>query len=55
MRWAVLILAMAFGSAVLAQDVTPRKKKKPGKTEQKAHHKPTPDQIRKFNELEKKK
>ena len=56
MRWSVLILAMAFGSAALAQDVTPKKKKKPAqKTALKAHQKPTPDQIRKFNELEKKK
>src|SRR6185503_16819768 len=55
-RWAVLILAMAFGSAALAQDVTPKKKKKPAqKTELKAHQKPTAEQIRKFNELEKKK
>jgi len=55
-RWAVLTLAMAFGSAALSQDVTPKKKKKPAqKTELKAHQKPTAEQIRKFNELEKKK
>ena len=58
MRWAPLLLVLVVGTAV-AQDA-PKKKSKPaakkaGKTELKAHQKPTPEQIRKFNELQKKK
>lgn len=49
------MLALVMGTA-FAQDV-PKKKKKPAvkKTELKAHQKPTPEQIRKFNELQKRK
>ena len=58
MRSALLLLILVTGTA-LAQDA-PRKKSKPaakkaGTTELKAHQKPTPEQIRKFNELQKKK
>jgi hypothetical protein len=57
-RWALFLLILVMGTAV-AQDA-PRKKSKPaakkaGNTELKAHQKPTPEQIRKFNELQKKK
>jgi len=49
----ILLFVMA-GSG--AQDVAKKKKKPAGKqTELKAHQKPSPEQIRKFNELEKKK
>ena len=60
MRPALLLLIFVVGSA-FAQD-TPKKKSKPAakktaavkKAELKAHQKPTPEQIRKFNELQKK-
>ncbi len=57
MRLALFLLILVMGTAV-AQDA-PKKKTKPaakkaGKTELKAHQKPTPEQIRKFNELQKK-
>jgi hypothetical protein len=57
-RLGLLLLVLAMGTAV-AQEA-PKKKikaapKKTGKTELKAHQKPTPEQIRKFNELQKKK
>lgn len=55
MKWVGWIVALALAGTALAQGVPSKKKKKPAKTEQKAHHKPTADQIRKFNELEKKK
>ena len=55
MRWAVLICLLAFSLGVTAQDA-PKKKKKPATaSDVKAHQKPTKDQIRKFNELQKKK
>jgi hypothetical protein len=54
-RWVCIVLGMLLALPALSQEVTPKKKKKPAKTEQKAHNKPTADQIRKFNELEKKK
>jgi len=48
----LLALVMAGASA---QDVAPKKKKAGAKKASvKAHAKPTPEQIRKFNELEKK-
>ena len=54
MRVLPILLALVMAGAS-AQDVTPKKKKKPAqKTELKAHQKPTAEQIRKFNELEKK-
>ena len=54
MRLLAILLAFVMAGAS-AQDV-PQKKKKGGakKTSVKAHAKPTPEQIRKFNELEKK-
>jgi len=48
-RWIGLILALLLSSALLAQEGKKKKKAQPG-----AHKKPTPEQIRKFNELEKK-
>jgi hypothetical protein len=53
-RWVVFFLGLTLSLALGAQEV-PKKKKKPAKTELKAHQKPTPEQIRKFNQLEKKK
>ena len=55
MRWIGLILGLLLATAAAAQDAA-RKKKKPAtmRTEQKAHQKPTPEQIRRFNELQKK-
>ena len=52
MRLAVLLLAclIAFGAAGQAPA---KKKKKPATAA--VHKKPTPEQVRKFNELEKKK
>jgi len=57
-RWALFLLLLVMGTAI-AQDA-PKKKSKPaakkaGKTELKAHQKPTPEQIQKFDELQKKK
>ena len=54
MKWIGWLVALALSASAAAQDV-PKKKKKPQKTELKAHQKPTPEQIRRFNELEKKK
>jgi hypothetical protein len=45
------MLVFLFSPAALAQD--PVKKKKPAAKKQLAHKKPTPEQIRKFNELQK--
>ena len=53
MRLAWLALALALALPALAQD-KPAPKKKPA-AKQVAHKKATPEQIRKFNELEKKK
>jgi len=54
-RWMVLLLGLVVSAAVAAQEL-PKKKKKPAqKSALKAHQKPTPEQIRRFNELEKKK
>jgi hypothetical protein len=54
-RWLGLILGVLLAATSAAQDA-PKKKKKPAlkKTEMKAHQKPTPEQIRRFNELQKK-
>ncbi len=50
-----LLLLLAFALPALGQDKPPAPKKKPaGKQAQVAHKKPTREQIRKFNELEKK-
>ena len=53
MRWLVLALAFALVPAVAAED---KPKKAPAKKMPvaKGNSKPTPEQIRKFNELEKK-
>jgi hypothetical protein len=48
-----LALGMLIGVSAAAQDVPAKKKKKPA-TQVKAHKKPTPEQIRRFNELQKK-
>ena len=55
MRLLGLFLVLAM-TGVHAQDAA-KKKKRPAtkQTEIKAHQKPTPEQIRRFNELQKKK
>ena len=54
MRWLVLALALLAVSGVNAQEA-PKKKKPVAKKEvQASHKKPTPEQIRRFNELQKK-
>jgi hypothetical protein len=55
-RRAFFLAALLGASVAMAQDA-PKKKKKPAakQTELKAHQKPTPEQIRRFNELQKKK
>ena len=55
MRWLGLVLGLLLAAGSAAQDA-PKKKKKPAarQTELKAHQKPTPEQIRRFNELQKK-
>ena len=52
MRLAALLLACFLAVGVAAQEPA-KKKKKPAAAA--VHKKPTPEQIRKFNELEKKK
>ena len=59
MRVVLLIIGLALSAAAMAQDDAPKKKRKPaakqtGSSEMKAHQKPTREQIRKFNELQKK-
>ena len=51
-----MLLGILAAASVAAQDVPAKKKKKPAgqQTEAKAHQKPTKDQIRRFNELQKK-
>jgi hypothetical protein len=53
-RLAVLVLALLVGASVAAQENPVKKKKAPAKKAQAAHKKPTAEQIRKFNELQKK-
>jgi len=51
----LLLLALVFAVPAWAQDKAPPPKKKPAaKTQQAVHKKPTPEQIRKFNQLDKK-
>ncbi len=50
MRLICFALALVLSTALLAQEAKKKKKQQPG-----AHKKPTAEQIRKFNELEKKK
>ena len=52
MRLLALLLALGLSAPALAQD-KPAPKKKPA-AKQAAHKKATPEQIRKFNELQKK-
>ena len=63
MRWLGLLIGMAVSLALVAQEA-PKKKKKAAAKEPAAKQvggkstvrgKPTPEQIRKFNELQKKK
>lgn len=49
-----LLLVLALALPAWAQDKTAPKKKPAAKPSQVAHKKPTSDQIRKFNQLEKK-
>ena len=50
MRWVAMVCFLAVFSFAGAQEVQKKKAAKPGKS----HSKPTAEQIRKFNELEKK-
>ena len=50
MRLLILLLGLALAAPLAAQDAPKKKAAK----KQMAHKKPTPEQIRKFNELEKK-
>ena len=58
MRVALIVVAALLGGWALAQDKPAPEKKKTAKMDKKkapvAHKKATPEQIRKFNELEKK-
>jgi len=51
-----LLLVLALAYPAWGQDKPPAPKKKPAASKQAsvAHKKPTPEQIRKFNQLEKK-
>jgi hypothetical protein len=51
-RLLALLLIVATAPLALGQEAP--KKKKPAAKKQLAHKKPTPEQIRKFNELQKK-
>ena len=52
----LLLIALLLAIPAWAQDKpsAPKKKKPAAKTQQAVHKKPTPEQIRKFNQLEKK-
>ena len=52
MRLACAVLALLLAGPVTAQE--PAVKKKQAAAKKKPHQKPTPEQIRRFNELEKK-
>ena len=52
MRWLCLLLCCLTAASSLAQDV--QRKNKPTAKKQVVHKKPTPEQIRKFNQLQKK-
>ena len=57
MRLLVFLLATLLALPVAAQEMPVKKKpaaKKSAATKKTSHRKPTPEQIRKFNELEKK-
>ncbi|HJV11691.1 MAG TPA: hypothetical protein VJ690_09330 [Burkholderiales bacterium] len=53
MKRLALLLCMLVAPGLAAQE-PPKKKKAQAKKQQIAHKKPTPEQIRKFKELEKK-
>ena len=53
MRALALLAAAALAVAAFAEDKAPKKKPAPA-AKQAAHKKPTPQQLRKFDELEKK-
>ena len=55
MRALLLLLALALPAWGQDKPPAPPKKKPAAKQSPVAHKKPTPDQIRKFNQLEKKK
>ena len=55
MRSLALVMAAALAFGAYAQEkAPPSKKKKPAAHAQVVHRKPTPEQIRKFDKLEKK-
>jgi hypothetical protein len=57
MRFWVFIAALVLALPLSAQETPVKKKpaaKKPAAAKKTSHRKPTPEQIRKFNELEKK-
>jgi hypothetical protein len=54
LRALALLAAAALVLPAAAQEKAPPSKKKPVARQQLAHRKATPDQIRRFNELEKK-
>jgi hypothetical protein len=54
MRFPVLVLALCLSLPLAAQEQPVKKKKPTAAKKAKAHQKPTPEQIRKFNELQKK-
>ena len=53
MRTLALLAAVALALSAAAQDKAPAPKKKPA-ARQLAHKKPSPQQVRRFDELEKK-
>jgi len=53
-RWVLILVAALVGGWAMAQDKPAEKKKIDRKKAPVAHKKATPEQIRKFNDLEKK-
>jgi hypothetical protein len=53
-RGLAILLALALAQPAMAQDKPAPTKKKPAAVKQAVHKKATPEQIRRFNELEKK-
>jgi hypothetical protein len=54
MRWLALLLAAALAMPAAAQEQKPKKPAGKPAAQRQAHAKPTPQQLRRFNELEKK-
>ena len=55
MRWWCVLLGLLLAFPAASQEVTPKKKRKAATaSDVKAHQKPSKEQIRKFNELQKK-